>query len=269
MKNILDEIVQHKREEVQRRKKEFPVSGFSGVHGNKRYSLRQSLLKASGAGIIAEFKRKSPSMGFFNANADVVSVTAGYVTAGAVAVSVLTDSDFFGGSLDDMKAARSAVNCPILRKDFILDEYQVLESQHAGADAILLIAALLPPEQIFVLTKTAHEAGLEVVLEVHNEEELLANLEVPVDVVGVNNRNLTTFEVTIETSVRLAGLLPGRVARISESGLETPIELVGLKRLGYHGFLIGQRFMRHPHPQEACTAFIRQVSQVMGNTVNN
>jgi len=268
MKNILIEIVRHKREEVQRMKEIFPISGFSEVYKKERYSLQHALLNVQGAGILAEFKRKSPSVGLFNAGADVVSVTTGYVAAGAVAVSVLTDAHFFGGSLDDLKAARSAVTCPILRKDFIIDEYQVMESKQAGADAILLIAGLLPPEQIVRLTRIAHEAGLEVVLEIHNEDELLANRAAPVDVVGVNNRNLKTFEVTIGTSVHLAGLLPGKVARISESGLENPIELAGLRRLGYHGFLIGQRFMRHPHPAEACKEFIRQVNQFLDSKAN-
>jgi indole-3-glycerol phosphate synthase len=225
--------------------------------------LKQRLLNTKRVSIIAEFKRQSPSQGVFNPASDVAAITAGYEQAGVAAVSVLTDSVFFGGSLQDLSTARRVLGCPILRKDFIVDEYQVLESKFAGADVILLIASVLTPDQVACLAEVAHRIGLEVILEIHNEEELQANREAPVDIIGVNNRNLHTFEVSIETSIRLSGLIPDHVARISESGLENPVEVIGLSRLGYHGFLMGQRFMRQPDPVTACTTFMKQVEQLM------
>lgn len=265
MKNILAEIVHNKQLEVVRRKEEFPVSGFeeSPYFVRTCYSLTQRLLKPNGVSIIAEFKRQSPSQGIFNPTSDVAAITAGYQQAGVAAVSILTDSVFFGGSLRDLTTARNVLGCPILRKDFIVDEYQVLESKFAGADVILLIASVLTPGHVAGLAEVAHSIGLEVILEVHNEEELLANREAPVDIIGVNNRNLQTFEVSIETSIRLSGLMPEHVARISESGLENPVEVIGLSRLGYHGFLMGQRFMRQPDPVTACTAFMKQIEQLI------
>lgn len=260
MKNILKEIIKNKQLEVEQRKVAFPVFDLmeSAEFNRKCYSLKQKLLRSDGVNIIAEFKRQSPSLRLFNPAADVVAVTAGYEQAGAAAVSILTDTVFFGGDLNDLRAARKTLNCPILRKDFIIDEYQVIESKCAGADAILLIAAVLTPTEIDKLTSAARDYGLEVILEVHNEAELLAHREAAVDVIGVNNRNLQTFEVSIETSIRLSDMMPGHVVRISESGLENPVELIGLKRLGYQGFLVGQRFMRQADPIASCAEFIKQ-----------
>lgn len=267
MKDILTQIVDEKRLQVESMKAEFPVSVFTTSADFNRpcYSLKQKLLHTEDIGVIAEFKRRSPSRGVFNSVVNVAEVTAGYANAGAIAVSVLTDDHFFGGSLSDLRAARKAVTCPILRKDFILDEYQVWESRYAGADAILLIAAILSPEQVIRLTNVAHQLGLEVVLEVHNAEELREYRNIPVDIIGVNNRNLKTFEVSIEISIRLSELMPVHVVRISESGIESPIKAIGLKRLGFHGILIGQRFMLRPDPAKACEEFIHNTKQAGNN----
>ncbi len=263
MKNVLEEIIAFKRQDVSRKKHLFPQTDLlKAAHFSRTvHSLKRALL-TKGSGIIAEFKRQSPSQGAINTVADVALVAKGYYQAGAVAVSVLTDAPFFGGSLDDLMAARNVLPCPILRKDFIVDEYQVLESKYAGADAILLIASALTPDQIISLAGCARQIGLEVVLEVHNAEELRANKDAPVDIIGVNNRNLKTFQVSTETSIRLADLIPESVVRISESGLENAVEVIGLKRLGYNGFLMGRHFMEQPDPVKACSEFIQQIEQM-------
>ncbi|MDL5045737.1 indole-3-glycerol phosphate synthase TrpC [Oscillatoria amoena NRMC-F 0135] len=270
MKNILSEIVKYKRAEVARQKQLVPQNELMQSVDFTRtgISLKEKLRDQNSFGLIAEFKRRSPSQGLMHAKAAVASVTAGYCRVGAVAISVLTDAHFFGGSLDDLVTARRVVPSPILRKDFVVDEYQIIESKSAGADAILLIASVLESLQIREFTDLAHELGLEVVLEVHDEHELRENTEVPVDVIGVNNRNLTTFNVSVETSIRLAGIIPEGMTRISESGLESPVEIIGLKRLGYHGFLIGQRFMHHADPVQACDAFLRNIEQLTVNSAS-
>lgn len=270
MKNILDEIVQTKRQEVALRKQQVPVDDFISSDGYQRscYSLKRLLLSNNSSGIIAEFKRRSPSGKFNNTIADPELVTRGYLQAGAVAVSVLTDTPFFGGSLNDLRVVRKAVSCPVLRKDFIIDEYQVHESKYAGADVILLIASVLTPDQVSSLTACAHQAGMEVILEVHNEEELDANRTAPADIFGVNNRDLKTLRVSVETSIRLGGIMPNHVVRIAESGIENPYEVIGLKRLGYRGFLIGQHFMQQQNPATACMEFIQSIEQT-GSTIYN
>lgn len=264
--NILDTIVARKREEVAQLKAKTSLKELeSRPHFSRKvFSLAQSLRdkQAVGSpGIIAEFKRKSPSKGIINAEADVKETTTGYVEAGAAALSVLTDVDFFDGSNENLMITREHVRCPILRKDFTIDLYQIAEAKAIGADAILLIAAILSPEEVQQLAGFARDMGLEVLLEVHNEEELqqtaLDNKIAPfINVVGVNNRNLKTFEVSIQTSIDLAKLMPQEMVRISESGISDPENIRILMQHGYEGFLIGETFMKQPDPANACGEFI-------------
>ncbi len=256
--SILDTIVRRKHEEVAERKSHIPEETLKHYahFGRSVYSLAQAL-RAASPGIIAEFKRQSPSKGTINASADVRETTMGYVRAGAAALSVLTDIDFFNGSDENLRIAREYNQCPILRKDFTIDEYQITEAKALGADAILLIAAVLSPPRVLALAQHAHRIGLEVLLEVHNEDELqqmaLQETIAPfIDVVGVNNRNLNTFEVSIDTSIQLAKLMPENMVKISESGINDPATIRQLMEHGYQGFLIGEHFMKQEHPAEAC-----------------
>ena len=265
--SILDTIVARKREEVAERKSHIPESVLRHYPLFERtpYSLAAALRQHS-PGIIAEFKRRSPSKGTINDTAEVRETTMGYAQAGAAALSVLTDVDFFGGSDDDLRTARQHNACPILRKDFTIDEYQITEAKAIGADAILLIAAALPAPRILALAQHAHQIGLEVLLEVHDEAELrqtaLQDTIAPfVDVVGVNNRNLKTFEVSIDTSVQLAKLIPGDAVKISESGISDPSAARELMEYGYQGFLIGESFMKQNDPATACAKFIKTLER--------
>jgi indole-3-glycerol phosphate synthase len=240
--NILDQIVAHKRVEVAERKALYPIPMLesSTLFQSPAISLKSSLLDKSKFGIIAEFKRKSPSKGIINSNASVELTTTGYVQAGASALSVLTDAKFFGGSNEDLMSARKNNSCPILRKEFIVDEYQIIEAKSIGADAILLIAAVVDPQTIQKYTRFAHSLGLEVLLEVHDKEEVRANVDSGVDLIGVNNRNLKTFEVNIDTSKQLALIIPDTFVKISESGIDNPAAIQELREVGYQGFLLGQ-----------------------------
>jgi indole-3-glycerol phosphate synthase len=262
--NILDQIIAHKRLEVAERKKLQPAGTLELAPGFSRpiFSLTDFVRKRDRTGIIAEFKRKSPSKGVINANASVEETTAGYVQAGASALSVLTDRDFFGGSDDDLRAARKANACPILRKDFTIDEYQITEARTMGADAILLIAAVLTPSRSVQLADFAHSVGLEVLLEVHNEEELKAHSKVSADLIGVNNRNLKNFEVSIEISKRLSALIPQGKVKVSESGISDPATIVELRKYGYEGFLMGENFMKHSRPNLAAAAFMEELRKL-------
>ncbi|MGD1892665.1 MAG: indole-3-glycerol phosphate synthase TrpC [Cyclobacteriaceae bacterium] len=264
--SILDIIVARKKEEVAERKTRMrPVElETSPFFQQPTHSLSQALRNAN-PGIIAEFKRKSPSKGVINGQADVAETTQGYVKAGAAALSVLTDVDFFGGSDGNLCIARARNQVPILRKDFTIDEYQITEAKALGADAILLIAAILPPPRVLALAQHAHQLGLEVLLEVHNETELrqtaLSETISPfVDVVGVNNRDLNTFETTIDTSIQLAELMPENLVKISESGINDSASIRTLMNHGYQGFLIGEYFMKQPNPAQACADFIQQLN---------
>lgn len=257
--NILETIIEQKKIEVAERKRQKPVAVLqqSEFFSREPLSLRKSLLDQGKTGIIAEFKRRSPSKGWINANADPAVVTAAYARHGASGLSVLTDENFFGGSPDDIIKAR-VNDIPILRKDFMIDEYQVLEAKAVGADVILLIAANLTPAQVRTLASTAGNIGLEVLLEIHNGEEL-DHICDEVDIVGVNNRNLKTFEVSIDTSVSLAGLIPADKIKISESGISDVKTINELKRHDYKGFLIGESFMKAPDPAIAFAAFAKQL----------
>ncbi|MCE5332472.1 MAG: indole-3-glycerol phosphate synthase TrpC, partial [Bacteroidales bacterium] len=223
----------------------------------------QSLLNSE-SGIISEFKRKSPSLGWIYEDADVMKVTSGYSAAGASGISILTDREYFGGTPFDIIASRPLVSCPILRKDFVMDEYQLYEAKAIGADVVLLIAAALTVKQTLDLARKAHELGLEVLLEVHNEEEL-GHANDFVDMLGVNNRNLKTFEQSIQVSFDLARSIPDRFVKVSESGISKVETVKELRKVGYKGFLMGENFMKEENPAEALARFISSLNPSQGD----
>lgn len=256
--NILDTIIAHKRKEVAERKVLAPLIELEKqpFFTRRTLSLCDFLLDETRTGIIAEFKRKSPSKGIINDQADVLAVTSAYATA-ASGLSVLTDTAFFGGTTADLETAR--VNqVPILRKDFMIDEYQVYEAKAMGADVILLIAACLTPAEVKELAACAKGLGLEVLLEIHNEAEL-EHITDLVDMVGVNNRNLKTFEVDINTSLQLVQKIPHTKPAVAESGISDVNTIVTLQQAGFKGFLIGENFMKQANPSIAFTDFVDQL----------
>jgi indole-3-glycerol phosphate synthase len=259
--NILDKIIATKKIEVANQKEVVSVSQLENYPFFKRKcnSLKSNLLKENASGIIAEFKQKSPSKGEINFGVKVEAVTKGYVEAGASGLSVLTDYEYFGGNMANLlKARETNPSIPILRKDFMIDTYQIVEAKAFGADVILLIAACLEKEVAVVLAKKAKELGLDVLMEVHNEEELEIVNDY-VDIVGVNNRNLKTFEVDVETSAQLSKLIPDKFVKISESGLTGTMEINYLKGSGFRGFLIGETFMKTDNPGVACKQLISEL----------
>ncbi|MCI4670590.1 MAG: indole-3-glycerol phosphate synthase TrpC [Bacteroidia bacterium] len=264
--NILDKIVLHKKEEVARQKSLFPTKLLeqSIFFETPCVSLKEYLKREDLSGIIAEIKRKSPSQGDINPYLSVEKISIGYMQAGASALSVLTDKEFFGGSNDDLKLARQMNYCPILRKEFIIDPYQIVEAKSIGADAILLIAAILEKDEVKELAQFAQSLGLEVLMEVHDKEELEKGLNEFVDCVGVNNRNLKDFTVDIGTSLDLASKIPAEFVKVAESGLRDPKEVQRLKSVGFRGFLMGQYFMEQPQPHKACQLFIEQLKELEG-----
>ncbi|QJD95871.1 indole-3-glycerol phosphate synthase TrpC [Mucilaginibacter robiniae] len=258
---ILDNIVLKKKKEVAAAKM---VTSYTQLEEREMFlrdtlSFRDFLLNPARTGIIAEFKRRSPSKGVINDEAKVADVTMGYNSAGASALSVLTDRHFFGGRKMDLLEARKVNHIPILRKDFMIDEYQIVEAKTLGADVILLIAAILTPEQIKHFATTAKSVGLNVLLEVHNQEELERSLDDNVDAVGVNNRNLADFTTSVETSFRLVEHIPDQFLKVSESAISNPETIKELKAAGFNGFLIGENFMKHRYPGYAMEEFVRQL----------
>lgn len=257
MKDILQDIIANKRIEVARQEEAISLQTLVSM-GSTRLDLptrsMRAALAASKAGIIAEFKRKSPSKGWLHPEANVREVLPAYELAGASACSVLTDSLFFGGSLGDLATARKVVDLPLLRKDFIINSYQLYQARVMGADAVLLIAACLTPAECLSLAETAHSLQLEVLLEVHSLQEL-DHLNPHVDMVGVNNRNLGSFHTDVENSFRLAELLPKEVLKVSESGIADPQLIARLRKVGYRGFLIGETFMKEADPGLTLTHF--------------
>ncbi len=258
--NILETITAHKRIEVEARKAEHPLSLLerSPHFDRKPLSLRESLFREGSSGIIAEFKRKSPSKGIINAAAGVGEVTCAYVRAGAAGLSVLTDSPFFGGRNSDLSEAREKNACPILRKDFIVDSYQVTEAKSLGADVVLLIAAVLTPAETAALARLARSLGMETILEVHSAREM-DHINPDITILGINNRNLGDFSVSLDISLSLIGSVPKGVTTISESGIRTPEDLILLTKAGFNGFLIGEQFMATGDPGTACRKFIESV----------
>ena len=264
--NILDKIIAHKRIEVAAQKQQVSVAELetSGYFGKTCVSLKNALLIPHATGIIAEFKRKSPSKGIINDHASVEDVTTGYANAGASGLSVLTDYQFFGGSPTDLHKAREAnPQTPVLRKDFIVDEYQILEAKSWGADVILLIAANLTPTEVNQFGKFAQDLGLEVLLEVHDNQELSSHLCQYVDIVGVNNRNLKNFaEQNVNASLMLADLIPAEFVKISESCISQPETIEQLREVGYKGFLIGENFMKTANPASAIREFVKTMKNL-------
>jgi indole-3-glycerol phosphate synthase len=258
--NILDRIIASKISEVEHAKELHPIAGLenSPLFSRRCYSLRKSLIN-SDSGIISEFKRKSPSLGWIRKDANVVEIASGYNAAGASGISILTDEPFFGGLSEDLITAREVVSIPILRKDFIIDPYQLFEAKAIGADVVLLIAAALTIDKTKALAHEARKLGLEVLLEIHNEEELVYANEY-VDLIGVNNRNLKTFEQNIDTSFKLAKLIPEEFVKISESGLSKTETVKALREVGYRGFLMGENFMKQPKPAETLQKFIADLT---------
>lgn len=290
--DILSEITDHKRIEVELQKQAVSpeqlreqVRDLMENSPAPRRSMKRALA-SSPAGIIAEFKRRSPSKGWIYETAKADEIPAAYEAAGASAISILTDEKFFGGSLRDIRTARPLVDIPILRKDFIIDEYQLLQARIAGADAVLLIAACLTQEECADLTARAHALGLEVLLEIHSPREL-AYISKDVDMVGVNNRNLGTFVTDVENSFRIAGQLRQTIADarnisdarnvpdaqdssdtprnlpllVSESGISHPETIYRLRTAGFRGFLIGETFMKTPQPGDALKGFIQGIEE--------
>lgn len=221
-------------------------------------SLKETFAGNMSSGIIAEFKRKSPSRGILNDKTDIIEVVHDYEFFGAAGISVLTDEIYFGGLNDDILLARDVVECPILRKDFIIDEYQVGETKAIGADVILLIAACLTPGRVKQLSILAKDLGLEVLLELHNESEL-GHICDEVDLIGINNRNLQTLEVDINTSLELIKKIPAGKIAISESGISDPASIVTLRNAGFKGFLIGENFMKEEDPGKAFEEFLNKL----------
>jgi indole-3-glycerol phosphate synthase len=258
--NILDQIIASKRKEIALKKSIISLNQLenSALFNAKTNSLSKSIIN-SPFGIIAEHKRRSPSKGTINHSLSVEKVVTDYENAGASGISVLTDSQYFGGSLDDLLLAKAAVNTPLLRKEFIIDEYQILEAKAHGADAILLIAAVLTQAEIKSLSEFAHSIALEVLLEVHNLEELEKSIMPSLDIIGVNNRNLKTFEVSLENSIDLVTHIPTDFVKISESGLSTVEDFKLLQSHGFQGFLIGESFMKTDNPGLALEQFINQL----------
>lgn len=257
---ILDKIIDHKRKEIELGKQKLSIKALesSPLFNRDTNSLSHALKDTEKLGIIAEFKRRSPSKGLINGDAVVETVTSDYINAGASGLSVLTDVEFFGGSNENLVRARRVNNCPILRKEFIIDEYQLVEAKALGADVILLIAECLDKKQVLDLAKFAKSLGLEVLMEIHSEDQL-AKVNPYLDIVGVNNRNLKDFSVSIDTSLNLFDKIPEEFVRISESGISQAEPIAILREKGFQGFLIGEYFMKHSDPGKACKNLIEEV----------
>lgn len=258
--SILQRIVYQKKLEIELAAKQKSREALEQMplFGRDIISLRQRLQQADSSGIIAEFKRHSPSKSWINQTADPVEVVTAYAAAGVAGASVLTDQEFFKGSLQDLEAVRTAVDIPLLRKDFMIDPYQLWEAKAYGADVILLIASILTPCEVSSLTDYAHQLGLEVLLEIHNEAEI-GHVNADVDMVGINNRNLNTFEVDVEQSVKMADKLGVNFTKIAESGIDSPKTITYFRSHGFQGFLIGENFMKAEHPGLACKEFIQSI----------
>ncbi|MFU1859158.1 indole-3-glycerol phosphate synthase TrpC [Sphingobacterium sp. NGMCC 1.201703] len=258
---ILDKIIERKRIEVEKSKAQVSAEELLNYpyFSVACLSLRESILDPEKTGIIAEYKRASPSKGDINSTAKVEDVVKAYEEAGASAVSVLTDGEFFKGNLEDLSKARETINIPILRKEFIVDKYQITEAKAYGADVILLIAACLKKEEVQEFAAYAHQIGLNVLLEVHNEQELLDNLFDDIDAIGVNNRNLKDFTVDLQHSYDLLDKIPSEYIKVSESGISDPKTIKALKKAGFQSFLIGENFMKTTDPGKAIKDFVKEI----------
>ncbi|MBP2830766.1 indole-3-glycerol phosphate synthase TrpC [Aquimarina sp. U1-2] len=259
--NILDKIIADKYKEVELKKSLIPVKQLetSVLFDRDTCSLAKAL-RQSDTGIIAEHKRRSPSKAVINQSVSVQTVASNYEKAGACGMSVLTDGKYFGGSLEDLLLARASARFPLLRKEFIVDEYQLLEAKAYGADVVLLIAAVLTKEEIKTLSKFAKSLALDVLLEVHNQEELEKSIMPSLDMLGVNNRNLKSFEVSTAISKELSFLIPDDFVKVSESGISNIEAINDLKQYGYQGFLIGENFMKTENPGASASEFIKKMT---------
>jgi indole-3-glycerol phosphate synthase len=260
--NILDKIVRDKRQEVALKKELVSTAQLenTSLFSSAVVSLSERI-KSSRSGIIAEHKRRSPSKSVINQSLNVWDVASGYENAGVCGMSVLTDGKYFGGSLEDLLLARKSTQMPLLRKEFIIDEYQIIEAKAYGADAVLLIAALLQREEIKAFSELAQSLDLEVLLEVHNKEELNNSLMPSIDLLGVNNRDLKTFSVSLNTSKELSALIPNDFVKVSESGISSIEAIKDLQNFGYQGFLIGENFMKTTDPGKAAMSFIKTLEE--------
>ena len=261
--NILAEIIERKQQQLTATKQAVSLETLRDAARNVRrgaiaHALREAL-SSDHIKIIAEFKRRSPSKGVIREAADPVEIAQEYASAGATAISVLTEKNYFDGSLDDLRAIRGAVRLPLLRKDFIFDEYQLYEAANAGADAVLLIVAALDDARLSSLREIAEEKiGMDALVEVHDEREMKRAGQCGATLIGVNNRDLRTFEVSLDTSLNLARYAPANAVLISESGLKTANDLRRLNNAGYRGFLIGESLMRAESPRQA-------LAELLGN----
>ena len=261
---ILEKIIKTKKTELEIVKKTISIEDLRKLPNYQRKSVSLvDKLKNSSHGIIAEHKRKSPSKSVINdsilINQIINQIINGYDQADVCGISVLTDKDYFGGSLNDLRITRKLTKIPILRKEFIIDEYQIIEAKANGADAILLIAACLEKKQITNLSSLAKKIGLEVLIEIHDENELEKCLIDTIDIIGVNNRNLKTFEVNINTSIKLANMIPEKFLKISESGISNYSEIKKLRKYGFKGFLIGELFMKNNDPGKEVSDLIKKI----------
>jgi indole-3-glycerol phosphate synthase len=259
--NILEQIKQQKTIEVAERKSLVTTKLLekSTFFDSPTVSLKEYICDPLRSGIIAEFKRKSPSKGTINKYADVEKISIGYMQAGASALSILTDEPFFGAKKNDLETARKFNYCPILRKEFIIDEYQIIESKSMGADAILLIAKLLSIEQLKQFAELAKQLQLEVLIETESEKEIKDCLELSPSLLGINNRNLVDFKMNLDNSLHLGSLIPNGIVKIAESGIDSAQTIKELKQNGFNGFLIGEYFMRSSNPSEKCKQLIKEL----------
>ena len=255
---VLDRIVDAKVKRVAEAKTHNPIESLKGLHRREHRSFAAALSRQSRVNVIAEIKRKSPSKGVIRENFDKVWIAESYASGGAAALSVLCEEDFFGGALADLEAIRKRVELPLLRKDFIFDEYQLYESVRAGADAILLIVAILEEELLGLLVQSAAELGLDALVEVHSVDEMERAARARATIIGINNRDLTTFNVDLETSTRLAPLAPKGSILVSESGITTAGDIRRLKSAGFDAFLIGEHLMRAQDPAESLRSLVEE-----------
>ncbi len=254
--NVLSEIIAKKRERVAAAKESIPLEEMRSLADEARRTTKShallDALRSDGINIIAEFKRRSPSKGMIRAGANLIEIAQSYQAGGAAGISVLTEEDYFAGSLDDLRQVKTGVELPVLRKDFVFEEYQVYESAAAGADALLLIVAALDDEVLLSLRRLAEdELGLDALVEVHTSDEMKRAAACRAKLIGVNNRDLRTFEVSLETSLSLAREAPNGALLISESGLHSSQDLQRLHEVGYRGFLIGETLMRSNNPEQS------------------
>jgi indole-3-glycerol phosphate synthase len=267
MADLLAAIVAATRRSVDDRRRTDPLAALERAIAASHHEagrFARALTRRDTINVIAECKRRSPSKGVLRDAYDPVAIAREYEAAGASAISVLTEPSFFDGSLDDLRAVRTAVKCPLLRKDFVIDEYQLFEARAAGADAILLIVAALDQRSLTLLTARAQQLALDVLVEVHDEDELRRALDAGAAIVGVNNRNLRTLSVATRVSEQLASQIPNHVTAVAESGLRTLDDLQRLGAMGYRAFLIGERFMTAPHPGDALRDLLRGGAAVQG-----